>query len=132
MNDRLVQSQIEELERKLRAYERLIETLPFPFTFADYESGIAIEKKLAVAGRIAAGIAHEIRNPLTTVRGYLQLLKTELPDRIASLVERLLIPELDRANGIITDFLNIAKPADVKMETFRLHRFLRDDVGVLL
>ena len=39
---------------------------------------------------------------------------------------------LDRANGIITDFLNIAKPADVKMETFRLHRFLRDDVGVLL
>ncbi|CAM4159788.1 hypothetical protein B4109_1390 [Geobacillus stearothermophilus] len=45
MNDRLVQSQIEELERKLRAYERLIETLPFPFTFADYESGIAIEKK---------------------------------------------------------------------------------------
>lgn len=89
-------------------------------------------EKLAVAGRIAAGIAHEIRNPLTTVRGYLQLLKTELPDRIASLVERLLIPELDRANGIITDFLNIAKPADVKMETFRLHRFLRDDVGVLL
>lgn len=89
-------------------------------------------EKLAVAGRIAAGIAHEIRNPLTTVRGYLQLLKTELPDRIVSLVERLLIPELDRANGIITDFLNIAKPADVKMETFRLHRFLRDDVGVLL
>ncbi|ADI26906.1 nitrogen regulation protein NR(II) [Geobacillus sp. C56-T3] len=281
MNDRLVQSQIEELERKLRAYERLIEKLPFPFTFADYESGIAIEKKrgdvrphlrtippslekeakwqwdidlyrdvpfekveafltplldlvphhivfvdaqgiitlcnlqaavdtgvdrdaiigkhirellklpdeliatleslekgeplynyevldrfygivntrfiynddgsikrvismfqslnmmketekLAVAGRIAAGIAHEIRNPLTTVRGYLQLLKSDLPDRIASLVERLLIPELDRANDIITDFLNIAKPADVKMETFNLHRFLRDDVGVLL
>jgi len=89
-------------------------------------------EKLAVAGRIAAGIAHEIRNPLTTVRGYLQLLKNDLSDRVASLVERLLIPELDRANDIITDFLNIAKPADVKMETFNLHRFLRDDVGVLL
>ncbi|KDE48015.1 hypothetical protein DI43_07405 [Geobacillus sp. CAMR12739] len=61
-------------------------------------------EKLAVAGRIAAGIAHEIRNPLTTVRGYLQLLKSDLPDRIASLVERLLIPELDRANDIITEF----------------------------
>ena len=281
MNNRLVQQQTEELERKLRAYERLIEKLPFPFVFTDYETGIAIEKergdarprlhpapvspgkeaewqwdidlyhdvpfekvesfltplldlvphhivfvdgqsiitlcnlqaaidtgvdrdaiigkhirellklpdeliatlqslerreplynhevldrfygivntrfiynddgsvkrvismfqslsmmketeKLAVAGRIAAGIAHEIRNPLTTVRGYLQLLKNDLPDRVTSLVERLLIPELDRANGIITDFLNIAKPADVKMETFNLHRFLRDDVGVLL
>ncbi|GAB6890210.1 Sporulation kinase [Geobacillus stearothermophilus] len=55
MNDRLVQSQIEELERKLRAYERLIETLPFPFTFADYESGIAIEKKsAATSGRTFA------------------------------------------------------------------------------
>ncbi|KPD00637.1 hypothetical protein LR69_01015 [Geobacillus sp. BCO2] len=44
MNDRLVQSQIEELERKLRAYERLVEKLPFPFIFTDYEAGISIEK----------------------------------------------------------------------------------------
>ncbi|RAN23179.1 hypothetical protein VC88_07440 [Geobacillus sp. A8] len=45
MNDRLVQSQIEELERKLRAYERLVKKLPFPFIFTDYEAGISIEKK---------------------------------------------------------------------------------------
>lgn len=45
MNDRLVQQQTEELERKLRAYERLIEKLPFPFMFTDYETGITIEKR---------------------------------------------------------------------------------------
>ncbi|WP_155732457.1 PAS domain-containing protein, partial [Anoxybacillus flavithermus] len=60
-------------------------------------------EKLAIAGRIAAGIAHEIRNPLTTVRGYLQFLKEQLPEHIVTLIEQLLIPELDRANDIITD-----------------------------
>jgi PAS domain S-box-containing protein len=89
-------------------------------------------EKLAVAGRIAAGIAHEIRNPLTTVRGYLQFLKNDLPDRIISLIDRLLIPELDRANSIITDFLSIAKPADIKMEKIRLNKFILEDVGMLL
>jgi PAS domain S-box-containing protein len=89
-------------------------------------------EKLAVAGRIAAGIAHEIRNPLTTVRGYLQFLKSDLPDRIISLIDRLLIPELDRANSIITDFLSIAKPADIKMEKIKINKFIREDVGMLL
>lgn len=89
-------------------------------------------EKLAVAGRIAAGIAHEIRNPLTTVRGYLQFLKGELPDQIVSLIDRLLIPELDRADSIITDFLSIAKPANIKMEKMIIHRFIQEDLGMLL
>ncbi|MCL6587106.1 MAG: PAS domain S-box protein [Anoxybacillus sp.] len=89
-------------------------------------------EKLAVAGRIAAGIAHEIRNPLTTVRGYLQFFKNELPDRIVSLIDKLLIPELDRANGIITDFLNIAKPAEVKAEKMNINQFIQEDLGILL
>ncbi|WP_238583480.1 two-component system sensor histidine kinase NtrB [Anoxybacteroides amylolyticum] len=89
-------------------------------------------EKLAVAGRIAAGIAHEIRNPLTTVRGYLQFFKNELPDRIVSLIDKLLIPELDRANGIITDFLNIAKPSEVKAEKMNINQFIKEDLGILL
>jgi PAS domain S-box-containing protein len=89
-------------------------------------------EKLAVAGRIAAGIAHEIRNPLTTVRGYLQFLKNDLPDRIISLIDKLLIPELDRANSIITDFLNIAKPAEVKAEKININQFIAEDLGILL
>lgn len=51
MNDRLVQQQTEELERKLRAYERLIEKLPFPFMFTDYETGITIEKGAVMSNR---------------------------------------------------------------------------------
>ncbi|MED5051412.1 MULTISPECIES: two-component system sensor histidine kinase NtrB [Anoxybacillaceae] len=89
-------------------------------------------EKLAVAGRIAAGIAHEIRNPLTTVRGYLQFFKNDLPDKIIALIDKLLIPELDRANGIITDFLNIAKPAEVKTNHININQFITEDLGILL
>ncbi|MGG3999854.1 histidine kinase dimerization/phospho-acceptor domain-containing protein, partial [Anoxybacillus kestanbolensis] len=81
-------------------------------------------EKLAIAGRIAAGIAHEIRNPLTTVRGYLQFLKEQLPEHIVTLIEQLLIPELDRANDIITDFLNIAKPNKMKVEWIGINEFV--------
>jgi PAS domain S-box-containing protein len=89
-------------------------------------------EKLSLAGRIAAGIAHEIRNPLTTVRGYLQYWRNQLPTDIVSLIDRLLIPELDRANGIITDFLNIAKPTELKMEKIGVNKFIVNDLGILL
>lgn len=74
------------------------------------EKKVKEAEKQAFAGRIAAGIAHEVRNPLTTVRGYLQLLESDLTIGNASLFNKLLIPEIDRANKIITDFLTIAKP----------------------
>ncbi len=69
--------------------------------------------KLHLVGEMAAGIGHEIRNPMTTVRGLLQLLKDrEKPSKIE--YYDLMIDELDRANAIITSFLSLArnKPVD--------------------
>lgn len=81
------------------------------------EEKIKEAEKKALAGRIAAGIAHEIRNPLTTVRGYLQYLEKQVDDNTSHLFSSLLLPEIDRANKIISDFLSLAKPTykDVKM-----------------
>jgi signal transduction histidine kinase len=89
-------------------------------------------EKQAVAGRIAAGIAHEIRNPLTTVRGYLQFLSDKFNPEITQLVSSLLIPELDRANKIITDFLAIAKPSDTKFELVNINHYLCNDLANFL
>lgn len=83
-------------------------------------------EKQALAGQIAAGIAHEIRNPLTTVRGYLQLLGSDIDDNIANIFSGLLIPEIDRANKIISDFLRITKPSDKELEVIQVHKFLID------
>ncbi|WP_209122679.1 response regulator [Alkalihalobacillus sp. BA299] len=65
--------------------------------------------RLNLVGEMAAGIAHEIRNPMTTVLGFLQLSKKqqEYPTPIEYI--DLMIGELERANGIITEFLALAK-----------------------
>ncbi|WP_328285276.1 PAS domain S-box protein [Paenibacillus alkaliterrae] len=64
--------------------------------------------RLNLIGEMAAGIAHEIRNPLTTVRGFLQISKTNHDYLTLEHIDLMLI-ELDRANSIITEFLNLAK-----------------------
>lgn len=65
--------------------------------------------RLNVVGEMAASIAHEIRNPMTTVRGFLQLLgaKTEFAQH--QHLMKLMIEELDRANNIITTYLSLAR-----------------------
>ncbi len=66
-------------------------------------------ERLNIIGEVAAGIGHEVRNPLTTVRGYLQLFtrKEKYVDDYEKL--EIMIEELDRANSIITEFLSLAK-----------------------
>lgn len=64
-------------------------------------------------GELSAGIAHEIRNPLTTVRGFLQLLGDKDYYKNDKEYFDLMIDELDRANSIITDFLGITKDKKV-------------------
>ncbi|PGS46150.1 nitrogen regulation protein NR(II) [Bacillus sp. AFS041924] len=88
-------------------------------------------EKLAMSGRIAAGIAHEVRNPLTTVRGYLQFLQEEAPPQYKQLFNDLLIPELDRANAIITDFLSITKNANYKPEPININDFFSNHLKQL-
>lgn len=63
--------------------------------------------RLNTLGEMAAGVGHEVRNPMTTVRGYLQLLK-QRPEFVAYARHfNLMIEELDRMNGIITEFLSL-------------------------
>ncbi len=72
--------------------------------------------RLNLVGEIAAGIGHEIRNPMTAVRGFLQILGEDekyLQDKDHF---SLMIEELDRANSIITEFLSLAKNRVVKLE----------------
>jgi len=71
------------------------------------EKQIARLDRLNVIGEIAAGIAHEIRNPMTTVRGFLQILSTK--HQAYGSYYDIMIEELDRANAIITEFLSLAK-----------------------
>ncbi len=67
-------------------------------------------EKLSVAGQMAVGVAHEIRNPLTTIRGLLQLSK----DKFNLEHYKLLMSEIDRMNLIVSEFLVLGKPHNVQ------------------
>lgn len=79
------------------------------------EEAIRLER-LNVAGQMAAGISHEVRNPMTTVRGFLQLLKAKEEYKKDTEYFDLMIEELDRANSIMTEFLNISKVSNTDLE----------------
>ena len=65
-----------------------------------------LNDRLAAIGQMSAGIAHEIRNPLTTVKGFLQLLKEEHPHQYWDYV----FPELDQAISTVQNLLQVSKP----------------------
>ncbi|CAH2714581.1 Sensor histidine kinase RcsC [Neobacillus rhizosphaerae] len=95
----------------------IIDVQPEPcilFVLTDYTERILMEREMSrldrlnLIGEMAAGIAHEIRNPMTTVSGFLQVARSNsegLPKEIVDLM----LEELSRANSIITEFLNLAK-----------------------
>lgn len=72
-------------------------------------------------GQIAASIGHEIRNPMTTVRGYLQLLGVKADYMAEKANFDLMISELDRANEIITEFLSLAQIKKIQLKSQNLN-----------
>lgn len=78
--------------------------------------------KLNVVGQLAAGFAHEVRNPLTTLRGFLQLM--QLRKKWDSDYGEIMVAEIDRINSIISEFLTLAKPNSMSFKKY--------DVGIIL
>ncbi|MBB6733119.1 PAS domain S-box protein [Cohnella sp. CBP 2801] len=72
-------------------------------------------EKLSVVGQLAAGVAHEIRNPLTTLRGFVQLLQKQ--GNLPPTHLEIMLSELDRINYIVSELLIFAKP---QADRFRL------------
>jgi two-component system, sporulation sensor kinase E len=96
-----------------------------------------LEKRMArldqfdLIGEMAAGISHEIRNPLTTVRGFLQLLSEKEIYLLYKDYFDLMITELDRANGIITDFLSLAKNRKVNLQMLNLNSIVESIIPLI-
>lgn len=82
--------------------------------------------RLNVIGEMAASIGHEIRNPMTTVRGFLQYLSKKNEFKNHQNHFTLMIEELDRANSIITEFLSLAKNRSMNFKTINLNDIIAD------
>src|SRR5215470_6481373 len=107
------------------------ETTGMVITFQDLTQVRSLEEtsrrqdRLAAIGRMAASIAHEIRNPLAAMRGSIQMLRSEMNSDPAQVeLMEIILRESDRLNRIITDFLSYARPRSLIQA--------RVDVGDLL
>ncbi|EGW41710.1 PAS domain-containing sensor histidine kinase, partial [Desulfosporosinus sp. OT] len=81
-------------------------------------------ERLNLIGQMAAGIGHEIRNPMTSVRGFLQILGSKSELVAYQSWFDLMIGELDRANSIITEYLSLAKNKPVEFSRLCLNNIL--------
>jgi len=94
------------------------------------EEHIRMVDRLAAVGSLAAGIAHEMRNPLASVSGSIQVLKGEL--QLNNGNERLMdiaIRETERLNALIADFLLFAKPGLEGKEVVDITKVINDTLG---
>lgn len=113
-------------------------TAGFLITFQDLtdvkrlERDAQLQSRLAAVGEMAAGIAHEIRNPLASMSGSIQILRDDLPlnEEQAQLMD-IVLRESDRLNTTIKSFLEYARPHRFAIARFDLRRIVQD-AGLLL
>ncbi len=94
------------------------------------EEGTLRKERLQYLGTFAANIAHEIRNPLSGIRGAAQLLKMKPRNDSLEQYADVIIGETDRLNGIVNEMLGFARPARLKLKEVNIHKVL-DEVLML-
>ncbi|KQL45697.1 sporulation kinase [Brevibacillus choshinensis] len=102
------------------------------FIRESYMIRIQIERseKLNLISELAASVAHEVRNPLTVVRGFVQLLREETNPKNYEYI-KLVLTELDRAEWIISDYLNLAKPQGDVMSRVELTHIVSETTALM-
>jgi two-component system sensor histidine kinase PilS (NtrC family) len=96
------------------------------------EESVRRKDRLAAVGRVGAGLAHEIRNPLGAMRGAIQVLQSSTPpDSIQSDLMNIILRESDRLNNIITNFLSYARPKAGNFAEVDLCEAVRDTATLL-
>lgn len=97
--------------------------------FLNLEEQLRRSDRLKTIGQIAAGTAHEIRNPLTAIKGFMQLLEKSLSDREMSKEQDyvgIMLSELERVNDLVSEFLLLSKPKEIKRAPMRMGRVLQE------
>jgi two-component system sensor histidine kinase PilS (NtrC family) len=110
----------------------------FLLTFQDvtdmkrHEREARVQQRLAAVGEMAAGIAHEIRNPLASMAGSIQILRDELPlSPDQSQLMDIVLRESDRLNETIRNFLAFARPQRTAVTPLDIRQIVRDAARLL-
>ncbi len=118
---------------KVSRFERLLVFLITDLSaIKEIESRLKEKEHLALIGEMAAGLAHEIRNPLASISGSVQFLRRELSlePQLRSLMD-IIVKESDRLSSFIEEFLNFSRPAPLELSEFDLAAVI-DEVTAML
>ena len=88
-------------------------------------------EKLQMVSHLAASISHEVRNPLTASRGFIQMLSEETSDQKRKQYTEIALQELDRATEVINDYLTFAKPALEKEEKIHVAEEIQHVINII-
>jgi PAS domain S-box-containing protein len=93
------------------------------------EEKLKTTEKLAVIGELAAGIAHEIRNPLTSLKGFVQMFQSE--SQKENFIHNIMIDELDRINTIVSELLVLSRPQEITFSKKNINDSIKDVLTLL-
>jgi two-component system NtrC family sensor kinase len=116
----------DELGDLTRSFNRMVRNL------ARIQSELVRSEKLISLGRLSAGVAHEIRNPLNAMKGAMVHLQQRWAhEPLIQQYTKLVSEEIDRLNRVVTEILYFAKQSPPKLEKADLNRVITDAQGVL-
>ncbi|TLS37941.1 MHYT domain-containing protein [Pseudalkalibacillus caeni] len=95
------------------------------------EELIRRSEKLTAVGELAAGVAHEIRNPLTSLKGFTSILHSSSEDKKNKEFLEIMLSEIDRINFIVSEFMMLAKPDKKNFQTQNLISILQHVIALL-
>jgi len=96
------------------------------------EAGIKQKEKWAAIGELSSNMAHEIRNPLASLKGSIELLKEDtVAENYKERLMEIALQEMDRLNRIITDFLTYSRPTPPELQKVDLRRLLDETLDLL-
>jgi signal transduction histidine kinase len=118
-----------EIQHIVQAINRLGVTLKEKLEHEKHiESQLRHAERLASLGRLVAGVAHEVRNPLATIRLRVQMCRRDAPDANVKESCHIALEEIERLNGIVNRLLSFARPIQLQLESIDLKDLVEERI----